>query len=145
MNKIKVLFVCIHNSARSQMAEAFLNALAGYRFSAESAGMEPGTLNPLAVEAMREIGVDISGNTTKSVFEKYRRGELFSYVIAVCSQAQTCPLFPGLRTKTIHWDLEDPEAFTGSHEEKMVKVRRLRDVIKAKVMRFVEEVTPAAP
>ncbi len=130
IDKIKVLFVCVHNSARSQMAEAFLNDLAGDRFDAESAGMEPGTLNPLAVEAMEEIGIDISRNTTKSVFEKYKRGELFVYVITVCSEARICPVFPDLRTETIRWDLEDPEAFTGSHEEKMEKVRRLRDAIR---------------
>jgi arsenate reductase len=145
MNKVKVLFVCVHNSARSQMAEAFLNNLAGDRFQAESAGMEPGVLNPLAVEAMKEIGIDISRNETKSVFEKYKRGELFSYVIAVCDEAQACPLFPGLRTKTIHWGLEDPETFTGSREEKMERVRQLRDVINEKVARFVEEIGPVMP
>jgi len=145
MNKIKVLFVCVHNSARSQMAEAFLNTLAGDRFHAESAGMEPGTLNLLAVEAMGEIGIDISRNTTKSVFDKYKKGELFSYVIAVCDKAQVCPIFPGLLTETIHWDLEDPESFTGSHEEKTEKVRKLRDVIKEKVAGFVEQVAPAVP
>lgn len=143
MNKIKVLFVCTRNSARSQIAEAFLNSLAGDRFYAESAGMDPGNLNPLAVEAMKEIGIDISRNMTKSVFEKYKQGELFSYVIAVCSEAQACPVFPGIRTKTLHWDLEDPEAFTGTHEEKMENVRRLRDLIKVKVARFVEETMPA--
>ena len=77
INKIRVLFVCVHNSARSQMAEAFLNTLAGDTFSASSAGLNPGTLNPLAVEAMKEVGIDISRNKTKSVFDLYKTGALF--------------------------------------------------------------------
>ena len=85
--KNKVLFVCIHNSARSQMGEASLNTLASNRFQAESAGMEPGELNPLAIEAMREAGIDISNNKTKSIFGKYKQGEAFHYVITVCDEA----------------------------------------------------------
>lgn len=142
MNKIKVLFVCAHNSARSQIAEAFLNNIAGDRFQAESAGMEPGVLNPLAVEAMQEVGIDISQNTTKSVFEKYRNDELFSYVVTVCAEAETCPIFPGLRMETLHWHFDDPATFTGTHEEKMAKIRRVRDAIKEKVAGFVERVKP---
>ena len=103
-NRKRVLFVCVHNSARSQIAEAFLNTLAGDRFEAVSAGLEPGTLNPLAVEVMKEVGIDISKNRTKSVFDLYAAGALFSYVIAVCDAeaAQRCPIFPGI-TKTIVW------------------------------------------
>jgi arsenate reductase len=86
MEKIKVLFVCIHNSARSQMAEAYLNELAGDRFIAESAGIEPGVLNQLVVESMKEDGIDISGNMTKSVFDFYKHGKLFNYVITVCDK-----------------------------------------------------------
>lgn len=139
MGKLKVLFVCVHNSARSQMAEAFLNNLAGDRFRAESAGMEAGVLNPLAVEVMKEEGIDISRNKTKSVFDKYKRGELFSYVVTVCDEAnaQTCPIFPGLRTQTLHWSFEDPAAFEGSHEEKLGKTRRVRDAIKEKILEFI--------
>ena len=140
MDKIKVLFVCSHNSARSQMAEGFLNNIAGDRFQAESAGMEPGTLNPLAVEVMKEAGIDISRNKTKSVFEKYNNGELFSYVITVCAEAETCPIFPGLRMETLHWHFEDPATFTGTHEEKMAKTRRVRDAIREKVAGFIEKV-----
>ena len=93
--RIRVLFVCVHNSARSQMAEAFLNHLAGDRFEAESAGLEPGDLNPLAVEVMREVGIDISGNQTKSVFQFYKENRLYKYVVAVCDEAaQTCSIFP---------------------------------------------------
>ncbi len=141
MSRIKVLFVCVHNSARSQMAEAFLNTLAGDRYQAESAGMEPGALNSLAVEVMKEAGIDISHNKTKSVFEKYKNGELFSYVITVCDEAsaEMCPIFPGIRTETIHWSLEDPASFTGTPEEKLEKARRLRDAIKEKVLKFIEE------
>ena len=141
MEKAKVLFVCVHNSARSQIAEAFLNTLAGDRFQAESAGMEPGALNPLAVEVMKEVGIDISQNETKSVFEKYKKGELFSYVITVCDEAsaEMCPLFPGLRTHTLHWSFEDPAAFAGSPQEKLEKGRRLRDAIKEKVLEFIAQ------
>lgn len=143
MDKIKVLFVCVHNSARSQMAEAFLNALAPDRFHAESAGMEPGDINPLAVEVMKETGIDISENKTKSVFDKYKKGELFSYVISVCDEAaaQRCPIFPGLKTRMLNWSLEDPAGFTGSQEEKLEKTRRVRDAIKDKVLAFIEETT----
>lgn len=141
MSRIKVLFVCVHNSARSQIAEAFLNTLAGDRYQAESAGMEPGALNSLAVEVMKEAGIDISHNKTKSVFEKYKNGELFSYVITVCDEAsaEMCPIFPGLRTETIHWSFEDPASFTGTPEEKLERARRLRDAIKEKVLKFIEE------
>ena len=144
MEKPRVLFVCIHNSARSQMAEAFLNRLAGDRFHAESAGMEPGVLNPLAVEVMKEEGIDISGNRTKSVFEKYRRGELYAYVVTVCDEAsaEACPIFPGLRTHTLHWSFEDPAWFTGSFVEKLEKTRRVRDAIKRRVLQFMEEAGP---
>lgn len=141
MEKAKVLFVCVHNSARSQMAEAFLNALGGDRFHAESAGMEPGVLNPLAVEVMKESGIDISRNEAKSVFDKYKKGELFSYVVTVCDEgaAQACPIFPGLRNHTLHWSFEDPGAFTGTQEEKLEKARRVRDAIREKVLEFVEQ------
>ena len=139
MEKTKVLFVCVHNSARSQMAEAFLNTLAGDRFHAESAGMEPGVLNPLAVEVMKEAGLDISENATKSVFDKYKKGELYPYVVTVCDEAsaQMCPIFPGLRAHTLHWSFEDPSAFTGTPEEKLEKARLLRDNIKKKVQEFI--------
>ncbi|MHB8111355.1 MAG: arsenate reductase ArsC [Syntrophorhabdaceae bacterium] len=141
--KTKVLFVCIHNSARSQMAEALLNILAPDRFQAESAGMEPGELNPLAVEVMREIGMDISNNQTKSVFDKYKQGELFHYVITVCDEAsaETCPIFPGLRTNTLHWSFEDPASFTGSHDEQLQKTRIVRDQIKKKILEFITEIS----
>jgi len=138
MAKIKVLFVCIHNSARSQMAEAFLNNFAGATFEATSAGLEHGTLNPLAVEVMNEAGIDISGNKTKDVFEFFKSGRRFNYVITVCDAAnsQRCPIFPGA-LQTIHWSFADPSAFTGSLEERLEKTRQVRDEIKNEIERFI--------
>ena len=142
MNKKRVLFVCVHNSARSQIAEAFLNALAGDRFEAVSAGLEPGKLNPLVVEVMKEAGIDISRNQTKSAFDLFKKGELFSYVITVCdaASAEQCPLFPGLLTAQIHWSFPDPSAFTGTYEEKLAQTRILRDTIKDKIEIWLREV-----
>ncbi|MHB8093113.1 MAG: arsenate reductase ArsC [Syntrophales bacterium] len=136
--KPKVLFVCIHNSARSQMAEAFLNHLAGDRFEAQSAGLEPGVLNPLAVEIMREAGLDISAKQTKGVFDFYKRGAIFNYVITVCDAAgaERCPIFPGI-TKRLHWSFADPAALPGSREEKLEAARRIRDEIRQAVLTFV--------
>lgn len=141
MEKKRVLFVCVHNSARSQMAEAYLNALAGDRFEAHSAGLEPGTLNPLAVEVMKEAGLDISGNATKSVFEIFKRGELFAYVITVCDTeaAQRCPIFPGITT-TLNWSFPDPAAFEGSWEERVARTRAVRDAVKGRIEGFIREV-----
>lgn len=138
--KIKVLFVCVHNSARSQMAEAFLNNLAGDRFQAASAGLERGELNPLAVEAMRETGIDISANQTKSVFDVYNQGALFNYVVTVCDEAsaERCPVFPGA-AKRLHWGFADPSVLMGSPEEKLEAVRRIRNEIRQAVLTFVNE------
>ena len=143
MDKKRVLFVCVHNSARSQMAEAFLKTLAGDRFEAMSAGLEPGVLNPLAVEVMKEIGIDISQNWTKSAFDLFKKGELFSYVVTVCdaASAEMCPLFPGLLMAQIHWSFADPSSFTGTHEEKLVQTRLVRDAIKTKIEEWLKEVT----
>jgi arsenate reductase len=142
IDKIKVLFVCVHNSARSQMAEAFLKHYGGERFESESAGLSPGTLNPIVVEVMGEEGFDISANQTKRVFDFVTAGKTFHYVITVCDQAtaQKCPVFPGI-TKRLHWSFEDPSAFTGSHEEKIVKTRDIRDKIKTKVLEFIRSLS----
>jgi len=139
--KIKVLFVCSHNSARSQIAEAFLKKLGGNRFDVMSAGLEPGNLNPIAIEVMKEIGIDISGNKTKSVFDLYKQGLKFHYIITVCdkSAAEKCPIFPGLLTKTIHWNFEDISTFQGNYEEKLEQARKLRDKIKSAVELFIKE------
>ena len=138
MDKVKVLFVCVHNSARSQMAEAFLNKLAGDRFSSESAGFEPGKLNPIVVEVMKEIGIDIANNKTKDVFDFFKQGKLFDFVITVCDAANSerCPIFPGF-AKRLGWSFEDPSSFTGTHDEILVKTRLVRDSIKAEVENFI--------
>lgn len=134
MDKIKVLFVCIHNSARSQMAEAYLNHLEGDRFAAESAGIEPGVLNPLVVEAMALDNIDISGNETNSVFDFHRQGRAYDYVVTVCDKeaAERCPIFPG-GGQRLHWSFPDPSRFTGSHDEKLAQVIMVRDEIKETV------------
>ena len=140
MEKRKVLFVCVHNTARSQMAEAFLKKYGGDNFDAESAGLEPGKLNPFVVDAMKEIGVDISTNKTKSAFDLWKAGRLLSYVITVCdeSSAEQCPLFPGT-VKRLQWSFPDPAVFTGSYEEKLAKVREVRDQIKQRILEFISE------
>lgn len=134
MNKERVLFVCIHNSARSQMAEAFLNELGGDRYLAESAGLEPGRLNPIVVEAMREVGIDISGHPTKSTDEMLARDIAFDYVITVCDEtsAERCPFFPG-GAKRLHWPFADPSSFTGTMEEKLVGTRQVRDAVRQQI------------
>jgi arsenate reductase len=139
MANVKVLFVCVHNSARSQMAEAFLNKLGGDQFEVESAGFKRGKLNPLVVEAMKEIDIDISNNQTKSVFELFQQGRIYHYVIAVCdaASAEHCPIFPGI-TKRLNWSFEDPASFTGTDEEKLAKIRVVRDGIKADVENFIK-------
>lgn len=139
-SKIKVLFVCIQNSARSQIAEALLKKIGGDHFEAFSAGLEPGTLNPLAVEVMRESGVDISANQTKSAFDFYKTGTLFDYVVTVCddASAEKCPIFPGI-TKRLHWSFEDPAALAGDHGAKLAAARKIRDEIQAAVVDFVEQ------
>jgi arsenate reductase len=132
--KKRVLFICIHNSARSQMAEAFLNQVCGNEFEAHSAGLEPGKLNPLVVEAMREIGIDISGNAPKGVFDYLKSGKMFAYVITVCDEtsAERCPIFPGVASR-LHWGFPDPSSFQGTHDEKLARTREVRDTIKAKI------------
>jgi arsenate reductase len=141
--KKKVLFVCIHNSARSQMAEAFLNQICGDEFEAHSAGLEPGKLNPIVVEAMKEIGIDISGNQTKAVFDYIKSGKIFAYVITVCDEAsaERCPIFTGV-TKRLHWSFPDPSSFQGTHEEKLAKTREVRDIIKQKIENWCAEACP---
>jgi len=108
--KIRALFVCVHNSAKSQMAEAFLKQLAGDRFEGESAGLEPGALNPLAVEVLKEAGIDISARKATSVFDLYKEGMLYDYVITVCDEtsAERRRVFAGLMTRRLHWSFENP-------------------------------------
>jgi len=138
-HKPGVLFVCVHNSARSQMAEAFLKARAGDRLRVESAGLEPGTLNPLVVEVMREIGIDISGNATKSVFSLFKAGRRYSHVITVCDEtaAERCPIFPG-RVNRLHWSFEDPSTLQGNPGERLARAREIRDAIRRAVDEFAD-------
>lgn len=135
-----VLFLCVHNSARSQMAEAFLKKHGGDRFRAESAGLEPGKLNPFVVRAMAERGIDISRNPTKSVFDMYDAKRTFQVVVTVCSKeaAERCPIFPGLAERH-YWPFDDPSSFTGTEEEVMERVRRVRDQIEAAVKEFISQ------
>ncbi len=140
MALLKVLFVCVHNSARSQMAEAYLNVLGGGRFEARSAGIEPGELNPVVVEAMRLDGIDISQNRVKPVQEFIDRREKFDYLITVCDEtaAERCPFVPGTG-KRLHFGFPDPSALTGSFEEKLAAVIPIRDAIKRKIREFIEQ------
>ena len=135
----RVLVICVHNSARSQMAEAYLRKFGGKRLTVESAGLEPGTINPLVVEVMKEEGIDLSGNQTNSVFEFYREGRSYDTVITVCSReaAERCPVFPG-GGKRLHWPFDDPSRALGSMEEKLSQVRRIRDAIRQQVLAYLE-------
>lgn len=144
MAKKKVLFVCIHNSARSQMAEAWLNHFCGDVFEAQSAGLEPGTLNPLVVEVMKEVGIDISHKKTQGVFDLFKRGAFFGYVIAVCDEAsaERCPIFPGI-TQRLHWSFPDPSKVQGNKEEKLAQIRVIRDTIKEKIQSWCSVVCTA--
>lgn len=140
MDKTKVLFLCIHNSARSQMAEAFLNKHGGGGFHVESAGLEPGTLNPVVVEAMKEKDIDISQNSTDSVFDFFTQGRVYDYVVTVCDKeaAERCPVFPGI-TKRLHWGFPDPSGFTGTPEEKLAGTRVIRDQIEKQILDWLAE------
>lgn len=139
--KSNVLFICVHNSARSQMAEAWLNRICGDHFTAQSAGLEPGTLNPLVVEAMQEVGIDISKKETQAVFDVFKSGKLFSHVVTVCDEAsaEKCPIFAGV-TKRLHWSFPDPSVLTGTDDEKLAEVRTIRDEIRAKIEEWCKEV-----
>ncbi len=137
--KSRILFLCTGNSARSQMAEGLLRHHADDRFEAYSAGLDPKCVNPLAVSAMAEIGIDISGQRSKSLSEYLGRMH-FSYVITLCANAErSCPaVFPGMGRR-LHWDLEDPSAVTGTESERLEAFRRVRDELARRIMRFIPE------
>ena len=128
-----VLFVCTHNSARSQMAHGWLEHLAGDRFKVYSAGVEPGTLHPLAVKAMHEVGIDISDHEAEGI-DAYLSKVPIYHIITVCDKAaQTCPrIWPGARERE-EWALDDPSAATGSEEERLETFRRVRDEVRERV------------
>lgn len=136
--KDRVLFICVHNSARSQMAEEYLKKLGGDRFEAESAGYKPTQINPLVVQVMKEEGIDLSSKETRSAYDLIKNSKLFGYIITVCRRESEdeCPVFPGL-AKKLHWELENPEDYTGTEEENLERLRVLRDKIKALVADFI--------
>jgi len=137
MMKKRVLFVCTGNSCRSQMAEGWLRHLAGDRFDAFSAGTHPAGLNTGAVDAMREVGVDISAHRSKHLSELSGQG--FDYVVTVCDRAkETCPIVPGVQT-VLHWSFEDPALAPGSPEERRAVFRRVRDEIAEHIRRFIAD------
>jgi len=141
MDKERVLFLCTGNSARSQMAEAFLRKHSGDRFEAYSAGLEPKGLNPFTVKVMDEVGIDVSGQTSKGV-ENYLGKVLFQYLITVCDDAdKNCPTtWPGVN-KRLHWSFQDPAAVEGTDEEKLAKFREVRDLIETQVKVWLAEQT----
>jgi len=131
VNKQRVLFICTHNSARSQMAEGFLRALAGDRFEVASAGTEATRVHPLAVRAMTEVGLDLSRHTSKVVDEFAEQP--WDYVITVCDAAnEACPVFPK-KANRLHWSFEDPSQATGSDDQRLEVFRRVRDQIQRRV------------
>ena len=139
-NKINVLFLCVGNTARSQMAEAFLRILANDRFEAFSAGIEPGKLNPLTVTVMQEAGISMEGHYSKGI-NTYLGKKQFGFLITVCDQAeQKCPaVWPGAGQR-LHWYFEDPAACNGSEVEKLQKFREVRDQIRQKIEEWTEQV-----
>jgi arsenate reductase len=138
--KRKILFICVHNSARSQMAAALANRLCGDEFEAESAGREPGSLNPFVVRVLAEEGIDISNNETRAVFAIWKSGKLFDHIVTVCSEAESegCPIFPETG-KRLHWPFDDPSKFIGTEAGRLEQTRRLRDQIRVRVESFCHE------
>jgi arsenate reductase (thioredoxin) len=136
----RVLFVCIHNSARSQMAEAFLNKYGKGKYLAESAGLEPGKMNPNVVKVMQEVGIDLSQKGTQGVFDLFQKGTFYNAVITVCDGASTerCPIFPGM-VKRVAWSFEDPSSLKGSQEEILDHTRKVRNQIEESIKDFIKE------
>ena len=143
MTRPRVLFLCTHNSARSQIAEGLLRALAGSRFEVASAGTEATRVHPLAIRAMNEIEIDLSGHTSKT-FDAFP-GQPWDYVITVCDSAnERCPVFPG-PTKRFHWSLPDPSQATGADQDRLQVFRRVRDEILARIREWLADLEGSAP
>ncbi|MCF7942198.1 MAG: arsenate reductase ArsC [Spirochaetia bacterium] len=140
MEETRIMFVCIHNSARSQMCEAFVRHYAADRFDVHSSGIEAGALNPLVVEAMKEIGISMDGQYAKPAMGYIERDEPFDYVVTVCdeSSAERCPMFPGTH-KRMHWGFPDPSAIQGTDEQKLAGIRLIRDAIEQRVKSWLAE------
>lgn len=148
MRKKKVLFVCVHNSARSVIAEAMLNQLCGDHYEAQSAGLDANVqgVNPLAVAVLEEDGIDVSDYQPRRVFDVIKTGQIFSHVIAVCdgANAERCPIFPGV-TQRLHWGFPDPAALEGTWEEKLAATRQIRDRIKDQIAQeFCAQLCPVS-
>jgi len=144
MDKARVLFLCTHNSARSQMAEALLRHDAGDQFEVYSAGLEPSQINPLTHKVMEELGIDMQGQYAKPL-TAYMGKVHFGYLITVCSKAEErCPIFPGMGIR-LHWPFDDPAAFDGTEEQKLEEFRRVRDQIQARIRAWVAEQNTATP
>jgi arsenate reductase len=138
MNKIRVLFICTGNAARSQMAEAFLKKYAGDKFEVYSAGLDPKGINPYTKKVMEEIGIDISDQYSKSV-RKYMGKVHIGYMITVCEKAERlCPIFPGVGVR-LFWPFDDPAAVEGTDQEKTEKFREIRDQVETKAKSWLEE------
>jgi arsenate reductase (thioredoxin) len=139
-----VLFMCIGNTARSQMAEAFFKRACPGIY-VESAGLQPGVINPLAIATMREVGIDISANSTQSVFDVFKSGKLFSHVITVCDEAsaEACPVFPGIVARE-GWNIPDPATLTGTAEAKLDAVRAIRQAISDRIDALCENLCAAS-
>lgn len=134
---MRVLFLCTHNSSRSQMAEGLLRRHGGPAFQVFSAGTQPRTVHPLAIRAMQEVGIDISNHSAKGI-DVFAAGPPMDLVITVCDEAQeACPFFPNARHQ-VHWGFPDPSRVTGSEEERLAAFRHIRDLIKEKIVRFLQ-------
>lgn len=148
MKRKKVLFICVHNSFRSQIAEAWLNQICGHEFEAQSGGLEQGTVDPLAIEAMREVGIDVSKKSTRTVFDIWKSGVAFAYVMTVCSEmerkARACPIFPGV-TVMLSWPFPDPSTLRGSEAARLEQARHIRDAIKARIESWCAKVCSRPP
>jgi arsenate reductase len=135
---IKVIFLCTHNSARSQIAEAFLTKYAGEHFEVYSAGYQPQPIHPYTFKVMQEIGYDLSKQQPKDLWE-IAKNQHFGIIITVCQKTETdCPTIPGTSTR-LYWNIEDPAAFEGSDEEKLAKFRQVRDQIREQIINFLNE------
>ncbi len=136
MNKTRVLFLCTGNTARSQMAEAFLRAYAGDRFEVYSAGFEPGVIHPLVYQVMAEVGLDLAGQYSKNIAD-YLSQVHFGYLITVCDRAEArCPIFPGVGQR-LFWPFDDPAAFEGSSAAQLAKFREVRNQIAARIREWL--------
>jgi len=137
---LRVLFVCEHNSARSQMAEVFLKNLGGNAFEVESGGIEAGIINPLVIEVMQERGYDLQEKTTQTTLNLLKQDKSYDIIITVCSKkaSEQCPIFPG-RALRMNWPFDDPSKIEGDKDAKLIAIRRIRDQIEGKIKEFIQE------